>query len=233
MSADRPHGNRTVVAEPAWVAPAFLTVLPVLGAALGWGLTFAAEWFTGLAWFPFQGLIERFTELSQTVQLVIAIPLGLVVGVLLGLTAVHEMLTVTVDSDRISLKRGDFEQSVDRAEIASVFVEDKRLVLLGHRRQELAQVAFDLDRDKLAAALRRHGYTWRPEGDPYGSQLRRWVPEGEGLPPGADALLKARQRALEKSKDDDLRELRDELAGLDVVVRDKDKKQYWRPADPA
>lgn len=233
MPSDRPRGNRTVVADPSWVGPAFLTVLPVLGAALGWGLTFAAEWITGLAWFPFQGLFELFTDLSRTVQLVIAIPLGLVAGVLLGMTAVHEMLTVTVGSDRLDLKRGDFEQSVDRADIASVFVEDKRLVLLGHRRQELAQVPFDLDRDKLATALRRHGYTWLPEGDPYGSQLRRWVPEGEGLPQGADALLKARQRALEKSKDDDLRELRDELAALDVVVRDKDKKQYWRPADPA
>ncbi|NUQ87271.1 MAG: hypothetical protein HOQ43_02235, partial [Glycomyces artemisiae] len=109
----------------------------------------------------------------------------------------------------------------------------KRLVVLGHRRQELAQVEFDLDREKLVAALRRQGYAWQAGGDPYGGEFKRWVPGADGLPRGADALLKARERALEKSNEGDLRELREELAGLDVVVRDRDKKQYWRLSDPA
>jgi hypothetical protein len=226
-------GETTTVADAPWIGPAFLTGLPLLGAGLGWGLTFIAEWITGLAWFPFQGLIERFTDLSPTLQLIVGIGVGLIAGLVLAFFVIHEMLTITVGRDRIDLKRGDYERGADRADVRGVFVQDKRVVVLGHRRQELANVEFDLDRDKLAAALRRHGYAWLPDGDPYAAEYRRWVPGADGLPQGANAVLKARQHALEKSNGDDLRELLDELDGLGVVVHDKDKKQYWRLADPA
>ncbi|GAA1683578.1 hypothetical protein GCM10009830_33530 [Glycomyces endophyticus] len=233
MPTEHLHGDRTVVADPAWVGPAVLAALPLVGAGLGWGLVLIAEWITGLAWFPFQGLFELVADLPRTVQIVGGTALGLVAGLVLALWVVSEMLAVTVGRDAVGLKRGDLDETVPRADIAAVFVEDKRLVVLGHRRQELAQVPFDLDREALAAALRRHGYGPMPDGDPYRGELKRWVPGADGLPPGADALLKARERALEKSNEGDLRELREELAAIDVVVRDRGKKQYWRLADPA
>lgn len=234
MPTDRAHDtDRTVVADAAWIGPAFLVGLPILGAALGWGLTFIVEWIVGLPWFPFQGLFERFTELSANVQLIVALAAGLLIGLVLAMWVVHEMLTITVGRDRIAFKRGDYEREIERAEVVSVFVEDKRVVALGRRRQELASVEFDLNRDKLADALRRHGYAWLPDGDPYAAEFRRWVAGADGLPKGANPVLKARQQALEKSNTADLRELADELSDLGVVVHDKDKKQYWRLADPA
>ncbi|RRS00111.1 YqeB family protein [Glycomyces terrestris] len=233
MPTENTSGDRTVVADAPWTVPAVYTALPLLGAALGWGLTLVAEWITGLSWFPFQGLFELFLRLPDAVELLAGIALGLAVGVFLALWVHHEMLTVTVGRDGLRLKRGDFDEEVPRAEVASVFVEDKLLVVLGHRRQELAQVHFDLNRDRLGEALRRHGYGLLGTADPFGAQLRRWVPGADGLPRGADALLKARAHALEKSNEGDVRELRGELAALGVVVRDRDKKQYWRLADPA
>ncbi|WP_112139973.1 YqeB family protein [Glycomyces dulcitolivorans] len=232
MPTEKTTGDRTVVADAPWTVPAVYTVLPILGAALGWGLTLVAEWITGLSWFPFQGLFELFLRLPDPVELLAGIALGLGVGVFLALWVHNEMLTVTVDRDGIRLKRGDFDEAIPRGDVASVFVDDKLLVVLGHRRQELAQVHFDLNRDQLAAALRRHGYGWLG-ADPYGAQFKRWVPGADGLPRGADALLKAREHAAEKSNESDLKELREELAAIDVVVRDRDKKQYWRLADPA
>ena len=232
MPTDRAQ-DRTIVADAAWIGPAFLVGLPLLGAALGWGLTFIVDWIVGLSWFPFQGLFELFTDLADPLRLVVGIAVGALLGLVLALFAVHEMLTITVGRDRLDLKRGDYTREIDRADVASVFVEDKRLAVLGHRRTELASVEFDLDRDELAAALRRHGYTWLPDGDPYAAEYRRWVPGADGLPKGANPVLKARQQALEKSQNDDLRELADELADLGVVVHDKDKKQYWRLAEPA
>ncbi|MEU6858879.1 hypothetical protein AB0B28_08410 [Glycomyces sp. NPDC046736] len=223
--------DRTVVADPRWVAPAILVAFPLIGAALGWGLTFVAEWITGLAWFPFQGLFELFTDLSETLQLVVGLALGAIVGLVLAFLFVSEMLEIHVDRDGIRVKRGNLDRTIERADIESVFVQDKLLVILGQGRRELLQAEFDVDRDDLAAALRKYGYTWRPDGDPYASELKRWVPGADGLPRGADAVLSARATALEKSKDDDLRELRDELTALGVVVRDKDKKQYWRSAE--
>lgn len=225
-------GETTTVADPAWIGPAFLIGLPLVGAALGWGLTFIVERIVGLSWFPLQGLFELFTDLSKTLQLIVAIAVGLLLGLVLALIAIHEMLTITVGRDQIDFKRGDYGRGIERADVASVFVADKRVVVLGHRRQELASVEFDLDRDKLAAALRRYGYGWLPDGDPYAAEFKRWVPGADGLPRGANAVLKARQHALEKSNAGDLRELADELADLAVVVHDKDKKQYWRLADP-
>jgi hypothetical protein len=234
MPTDRTQStDQTVVADAAWVGPTFLVVLPIVGAALGWGLTFIVEWIVELSWFPFQGLFELFTELAEPVRLIVAIAVGLIIGLLLALWIVHEMLTITVGRDRLELKRGDYRREIERADVASVFVADKRIVVLGRRRQELASVEFDLNRDNLAAALRRHGYTWLPDGDPYAAEFRRWVPGADGLPQGANPVLKARQTALEKSNTSDLRELADELADLGVVVHDKDKKQYWRLADPA
>ncbi|MEU5157116.1 hypothetical protein [Glycomyces sp. NPDC021274] len=234
MSTDNARvGETTTVAEAPWVGPAFLIGLPLAGAALGWGLTFIVEWIVGLRWFPFQGLFELFTELSETLRLVVALAVGLLLGIVLALFAVHEMLKISVGRDRIALKRGDYDRELDRADVSGVFVQDKRVVVLGHRRQELANVEFDLDRDKLASALRKHGYAWLPGGDPYAAEFKRWVPGAEGLPKGANAVLKARQQALEKSNGGDLAELLDELDTLGVVVHDKDKKQYWRLADPA
>ncbi|MDA1361149.1 hypothetical protein O1R50_16075 [Glycomyces luteolus] len=234
MSTDNARIGETItVADAPWVGPAALIGLPLVGAALGWGLTFIVEWIVGLRWFPFQGLFELFTDLSDPLRLIVALAVGLLLGLVLALFVLHEMLSITVGRDRIVFNRGDYERELDRADITGVFVQDKRVVALGHRRQELANVEFDLDRDKLAAALRRHGYAWLTEGDPYAAEFRRWVPGADGLPQGANAVLKARQQALEKSNGGDLRELRDELADLGVVVHDKDKKQYWRLSDPA
>lgn len=234
MSTDNARiGDTTTVADHPAVGPTFLIGLPLVGAALGWGLTFIVEWIVGLRWFPFQGLFELFTDLSKTLQLVVALAVGLVLGLLLAFFAIHEMLKINVGRDRIELKRGDYDREIERVDVASVFVADKRVVVLGHRRQELANVEFDLDRDKLAAALRKHGYGWLPDGDPYAAEFKRWVPGADGLPQGANAILKARQYALEKSNGDELSELLAELADLAVVVHDKDKKQYWRLADPA
>nr|WP_281174122.1 hypothetical protein [Amycolatopsis taiwanensis] len=43
--------------------------------------------------------------------------------------------------------------------------------------------------------------------------------------------MNARARALRKSESgDDAKDLRTELARLGVVVKDQDKKQYWRLA---
>ncbi|MFI8832567.1 hypothetical protein ACIGPN_16200 [Streptomyces afghaniensis] len=86
-------------------------------------------------------------------------------------------------------------------------------------------------RPALAAPGRHPRRARLPLGgeDPYRAEFRRWVPGTPGLPEGADALLRARAQA-RKSDDDaeDARELRRELLRLGVVVRDEEKRQYWR-----
>jgi hypothetical protein len=54
------------------------------------------------------------------------------------------------------------------------------------------------------------------------------------LPPTVNALLKARSKAFDQGDKGkaDLLELRDEVTKLGYTVKDKEKKQYWRPTTP-
>ncbi|WP_246039760.1 YqeB family protein [Glycomyces buryatensis] len=220
--------DQTTVTDPKWVAKLLLVGVPVVGALVGWGLVFAVAWIVGLPWFPFQGPMELFNRLPDAVRPLVGIGLGAAVGLALAFFALNELITVIVDSKRIETKRGEDVQTAEAVAVESVFVANKRMVALGHQGEELIRVEFDLERDELAKALRRHGYTWLEGGDPFESEYRLWVPDAEGLPAGANPVFKARQIAIENSKNDDAAELREELAKLGVVVRDKDKKQYWR-----
>jgi hypothetical protein len=142
--------------------------------------------------------------------------------------AVQERLTVTVTDDTVTLVRGGTTRSYGRPDVDAAFVDGKDLVLLARSGLELARERSDLRPERLAAALTRHGYRWRADGDPYREEFRLWVPDTPGLPSAANALLAARARALEKKAQDDVAELRAELLRLGVVVRDEQKRQYWR-----
>ncbi|MFF2833416.1 hypothetical protein ACFVSK_16765 [Cellulosimicrobium cellulans] len=96
---------------------------------------------------------------------------------------------------------------------------------------ELLHVRTELATDRLATAFRSHGWPWHDD-DPWEEEFRRWVPGDPSLPPSADAVLRARAAMLQSDKTSDVVDLRRELARLDVVVRDVDKVQHWRPATP-
>ncbi|WP_432142448.1 YqeB family protein [Streptomyces sp. bgisy084] len=153
---------------------------------------------------------------------------GTVLGLLVGLIAQYEELSVVVSAERITLTRKGKDQQFASDRVVRAFLDGKQLVLLGDGEGELARETCDLDAQRVAEAFRAHGYAWVDE-DPYQDDFRRWVPDMPGLPPGADALLKARARLLEKKGSaEDLRELREELARLGVVVRDEARRQHWR-----
>lgn len=150
---------------------------------------------------------------------------GTVLGLIVGFIAQYEEFSAVVSAERITLTRKGKKQEFARDRIVQAFLDGKQLVLLGDDKGELAREACDLDAQRVADAFRAHGYAWVDE-DPYKDDFRRWVPEVPGLPQGANALLKARARLLEKkSSTEELRELRGELAGLGVVVRDEKRRQ--------
>ncbi|WP_264031878.1 hypothetical protein [Cellulosimicrobium sp. SH8] len=96
---------------------------------------------------------------------------------------------------------------------------------------ELLNVRTELATHRLADAFRSHDWPWH-DGDPWAEEFRRWVPGDPSLPPSADAVLRARAAMLQADKTSDAADLRRELSRLDVVVRDVDKIQHWRPATP-
>ncbi|MDG4802635.1 hypothetical protein [Micromonospora sp. WMMD980] len=203
---------------------------PLLGAGLGAGVTALSGWIAGLSRFPFQdvfGLLDRWpAERSY--------PLGAGVvalaGVALAVVGTRERLRVTVGRRSVRLHRDGHGRDLARAEVTGVFTDGKALVLLDGAGGELARERSDLGAERLREAFTGQGWPW-VDRDPHRDAYRRWVPGLPGLPAGADALLRARERALRDRHDAEVRELHGELARLGVVVRDERKRQYWRLVD--
>ncbi|MFF3543055.1 hypothetical protein ACFYXD_14490 [Streptomyces platensis] len=218
----------TVLAQPVWTAALVYVALALLGAGAGWLVKILAEWLVELPWAPMQGPAKLLASVPEPWLTVGLLSAGTALGLIVGLIAQYEELSVVVSAGQITLTRKGKNQEFARGRVVQAFLDGKQLVLIGDDEGELAREACDLDAQRVADAFTAHGYVWVDE-DPYKGDFRRWVPDTPGLPQGANALLKARARLLEKkSSTEDLRQLREELAGLGVVVRDEERRQYWR-----
>ncbi|MFE7312934.1 hypothetical protein ACFU7T_07470 [Streptomyces sp. NPDC057555] len=222
--ADQP----TVVAEPILGQVLVCVVFGLIGAGLGWLIKVIAKWLVTLPWAPMQGpakLLASIPEPGLTIGVVAA---GGLIGLVGGAIIKFSELSVSVDDDRVVLTRKGEPREFAASDVAMAFLDGKQLVLLGHRTEELAREDCDQERRRLSVAFSAHGYTWADE-DPYKKEFQLWVPESKKLPAQAHVLLKAREELLRKpGSGDQLRELRGELVEAGVVVRDKDKRQYWR-----
>ncbi|WP_265523439.1 YqeB family protein [Oerskovia flava] len=229
-SAARTVGPSTVDLLVLWAG------IPALGAGLAYGVLRLAGWYTGLPWAPFQGparLVDELLGERGALGVAIALGLGALAGAVFAGFARRDIAVVTVAPERASVVLHGTATELDRAEVTSVYVDRKALVVLGgpDGAGELAHAVTELGTPRLADAFRAQGWPWCDE-DPYAGALRRWVPGDESLPASADAVLRARAVMLEAGTSDDVADLRRELSRLGVVVRDVDKKQYWRPARP-
>lgn len=198
--------------------------LPLAGALVGLLLKLLVGWLVTLPWVPFRGPLELVDSIPAPWATLGALGIGLIGGLVLGLIAHGERLAVTVSPDQVRLDGDEYTATFERVDVAAVFVDRSQLVLLGADTGELARRPSELDAGELAAAFTRHGFPWR-DADPHTGEYRRWVPDMEGLPPGANALLTARAKDITSG---DAKELRTELVRLGVVVRDEKRKQYWR-----
>lgn len=206
---------------------------PVIGAVAGAVLALGLDWIVGLTWAPFQGPLSLVDEVTGAWTLPVFVALGVVLGLVLALSAHGQVAWVQVEPGLVTLTQDGDEQTVVRGEVACVFAESGRLVLQDAAGRRRAGVRLeDLSRSKVEEAFVSHGYEW-VEKDPFDDAFARWVPGAPALPPGADAILAARQTALEKKNGEDSEEFRHELAKVGVVVRDEGIRQYWRAVGQA
>lgn len=223
-----------MVRDPAWVGALVWVGFPLLGAAACFGVLRLADWVVTLPWVPFEGPFRLVSELPELPATIGALVVGMVLGVVVALLAAADSVRVTVSDGDVMVERGGEEIGRFAASrVASAFLDGKRLVVLDPAGAELVRESSDLEAADLEAAFRAHGYRWLAEGDPFGDRFRRWVEDEPALDPGANAVLRARQKALEKDDKDDVADLRRELAKLGVVVREEKKRQYWRVVDEA
>lgn len=208
--------------------------LPLAGLALGYFLPRIADWAARQRWVPFQKPLELVAGWDGWWVVVVCMVVGLLGGALLAAIALDDILKVTITNESVEFGKNDKTVTVPRNKVTTAFLDGKEIVLLDATTRELAREKHDQftsESPKIAAAFRAHGYPWSDAGDPHEHRYRRWVEDEPELPPGANAVLKARAKSFgdgDKGKAD-LRELREEVAKLGYTVKDKDNKQYWRP----
>jgi hypothetical protein len=203
--------------------------LPLAGLALGFFLPRIADWAVEQ-----DCPLELISRWDGWWVVAICTVLGVAAGVFLAAMALDETLKVTVTNTDVEFLKHSKTTRVPRSQVALAFLDGKDIVLQDSRSAELARERHDefkSDGNKLIpAAFRAHGYPWSDAGDPHADKFRRWVEDDPELSPAANAVLRARAKAFDQGDKGkaDLRELRDEVAKLGIVVRDEDKKQYWR-----
>ena len=202
--------------------------LPTLGAGAGWLLKWAAGWVAGLPWAPLQGPFKLVAAAPEPAGTIGALTVGGAAGLVLAFLAVLDTAIVTVSPAGVTLRRGDHSTSVGRSAITAIFRDGGDLVVLGPAGEELSRERYDLSTRRIADGFTEHGLPWRADGDPYRDEYRRWVEDTPDLPAGANAVLRARQKALDKGEREDAEQLRAELGKLGLVIRDEKKRQFWR-----
>ncbi|CAL9379280.1 hypothetical protein SUDANB121_01031 [Nocardiopsis dassonvillei] len=210
-------------------------VLPPLGAAAGWLLSMVPGWLLALPdwvlllpFVPGRDRLEILDGLSGPVLTAVLVAVGVLGGGFLALTAYDEMIAVEVGEDAVRVTAGGKTVEVPRGRFGTAFLDGGELVVLDTDTAEAVRTATDHDAGRLRAAFGAHGYAWS-EGDPHADAFRRWLDGTPDLDAHTQALLRTRQEALEKKDAADAAELRTELAGRGLVVRDREHRQYWRP----
>lgn len=230
MATDPRYSASTTVSTPKSSMALIVIAIPLLCVAGALSLNFVANWMSGWSWVPFGFAIEGFANLPLGGRLAILAVLGVLVAVFFLFHAFKEHVTVTFArrSVQVTVPGEDIDETFADADVTAIFLDEDYFVVQGPRGNELFRHKCMLDREELAAACAKYGLPWRNDGDPFADEFRRWVPDIAGLPPGADALFAARQAAIEEDDEDDIAQLRQELLKIGVIVRDSQKKQYWR-----
>ncbi|MCW8784308.1 MULTISPECIES: hypothetical protein [Bacillus] len=203
-------------------------VPPLLGLVIGWFLPVIAKWAVTLDWLPFHGPLDIIASFHGWKAAAATAVIGLIGGVWLTRAAFKETLVAVVTDSEVSLTIYNEESVFSKDSISGVFTDEKHLVLLGTEGQELFREKLEPAVEKAADAFRAHGYVWLGTEDPFKEEYKRWVPDTPDLEPGANALLKAREKALKEEEKADAKELKAEISKLGITVRDKGSRQYWR-----
>ncbi|MCY7784022.1 MULTISPECIES: DUF308 domain-containing protein [unclassified Bacillus (in: firmicutes)] len=228
MLKDQSH---TLIGVTKTAAYFLYAALGMIGLTIGYFIPQIAKWALSLQWIHFEGPLRIITSFQGSSAAFITALLVMSAGIWFAHSVIAMLLSVKITDDTVELITGKKVQTIRSDDIALVFIDHKRLVLLGTAGYELVREEFDEKPVKVEKAFRKHKYKWAADGDPFKGQFRRWIPDAPDLSPGAHALLKARHNALKDEETDDVEEFRLELAQLGIVVRDEGTRQYWRKAE--
>lgn len=214
------------------ISTRWLVGFGIAGATVGFGAAFivgpVVDWLIGMV-----GDAPGPLRLAATLPTMWAIPVlaiaGLCVGVQVGRQWQKECGVTTISAEGVTVQRGGTGHHVAREEIRGVFIDGDDLVLVDHQSAELLRTATDQTLAmRLQRALDKFSYPWQGTTNPHEQEFAVWV-DGRGpLDARAQALLRARQRALADKRIGAAEDARDQLRDLGITVRDRDDAQQYR-----
>ena len=225
----RSDGEPTVLAMPRGEKLLIFLGMPALGLLLGLAVPPVARWAIGLSiGLPVRPLFRLIAGVDRSWEVAICLTVGALLGLGVALVTMTESMTVTLTDTELHLDRNDRARTIVRSDVAAVFVDGGRLVVLDRDSRQLVRDPHRLSRDALARGFRAHGYPWQ-DADPYAGLYRRWTPETADLPAAVNAVLAARKVALKKKAGAEIHDLGDAVEKLGFAVREDGATQYWRP----
>lgn len=220
--------QKTVVGLSATTGIILYGVFGAVRLVIGYFLPRIAAWAVTLPWLPFEGLIKLINSFNGPWLTIIMAVLGLIAGLVIAYIAIKESLIITITDQEVQLKKDENTQTIALKDIDTVFFDGKQLVILGISGFELAREKNDESAIQVAKAFKKHGYPFSSEGGPFKDEYIRWVLDTPDISLAANALMRAREKALQKKEAEDIKDLRNELAKLGYIVRDEGTRQYWR-----
>ncbi|MBB6421378.1 hypothetical protein [Streptomyces sp. AK010] len=220
-------GTVTVLGYPRSDMMVILLGMPLLGVALGLLLPVVARWAIELPKLPLRTVFKFLAAADEPWKVAAFMGGGLLLGIGFAFVALSESLKITLTDARMEIERED-RKTIDRADVAAVFMDGKSLVVLDHDSRQFVRGTHEAPVEKLAAAFRAHGYPWL-DHDPYGDLFRAWAPDSRELSAEVNSLLKARQEARKRKSSSGVQELTHSLENLGYTVRDQGNEQFWRP----
>jgi hypothetical protein len=221
--------STTVLGLPLSERLILVAGFPVLGALLGLVLPVLSRWIVEHRVPVPMRIVFRFVASADMPwEVAIWIGAGVLLGAGVGMVGMTESTKVTLTGTGIRFDRDGATRTLARTEIAAVFFDGKRLVVLDRESRQLFNDTPQASGPRLAAGFRAHDYPWY-DRDPYEALYRRWIPDSPDLPPAVNAVLRVRDEALSKKARRDADDLRAEVQKLGYVVREEGDRQYWRP----
>ncbi|MEK5645832.1 hypothetical protein BK138_32105 [Paenibacillus rhizosphaerae] len=150
-----------------------LVTPPVLGLILGYFIPNIADWAASLPWFPLQGPLELVASINEKWAVMVTAFLGLMAGVWLSAEAIKDSLVLKISDDEVILNIKKTDRRFLKSDIASVFLEGKQLILVGHTGSELARESYESTPAHIADTFVSHGYPWSSEGNPFKANSMR------------------------------------------------------------
>lgn len=204
-----------------------IMIIPILMAVIFYYLPSVVQWIEMIPFLSDNQLINFITGIeSSWLNRGLAI-LGFITGVFLSIFIFTEILKLEVNRDHVVVDIFDKKSEIRKSDIQSVFKEGKKLVIIGKDGFELLRQETDYSTAKLENTFQKFHYPWVRE-DPYINEFFKWTAGHDELSDTANAILYERRQAKRDDDEKKVKNLKNDLMELGIVVKDSNNSQFVR-----